>query len=396
MKIITTKEKISEILNRGVDESLDKISLIKKLESGEQLRIKFGIDPTSPNIHIGRSVPLLKLRDLQKLGHKIILIIGDFTGVIGDTSDKDSERPMLSDEIIKTNMEKYVEQAGKIINIDQCEIHYNSEWLKKLSYKEICEQTNIFSINNFIARENIKKRLDKGKRVSLREILYPIMQGYDSVAVKADVEIGGTDQRFNLLAGRDLQRFYNQLPQDIITNPLLEGLDGRKMSSSWDNVINLFDSPREMFGKVMSIKDELIIKYFWLVTRVNGKKIDEYEANISKGSNPKNIKLKLAYEIVKFYHSKENADKEETYFVNTFSKKIIPDDMPVIKLETGESLPAILIKENIISSMSEWRRLVESGAVKKEDGTKIKDIRFKPVNKTILKIGKKQFVKILT
>lgn len=205
------------------------------------------------------------------LGHNIILILGDFTGVIGDTSDKDSERPMLKNEQVKKNMESYIQQAGKIINLDECEIHYNSEWLGKLSYNELCEQADVFSLSDFISRENIKKRLDAGKRVSLRELLYPLMQGYDSVAIKADVEIGGTDQRFNLLAGRELQRHYGQEPQDIITNPLIEGLDGRKMSSSWGNTVNLFDSPNDMYGKIMSLKDEFIIKYFTLTLEFQPK-----------------------------------------------------------------------------------------------------------------------------
>ncbi|MEK7562487.1 MAG: tyrosine--tRNA ligase, partial [Patescibacteria group bacterium] len=213
----TNQQKIDEILTRGVDEVIDKESLEKKLRSGKKLRVKLGIDPTSPNLHIGRAIPLLKLRDFQEAGHKIVLIIGDFTGVIGDTSDKESERPMLDEKAVKQNMKTYVSQAGKILDIKKCEVRYNSEWLKKLNYAEIGLQADIFSLAEFNARENIRKRLDEGKRVSLRELLYPLMQGYDSVAVKADVEIGGTDQRFNLLAGRDLQKFYKQDPQDIIT-----------------------------------------------------------------------------------------------------------------------------------------------------------------------------------
>jgi len=391
----TDNEKINELLTRGVEEVIEADLLHKKLKSGKVLRIKLGIDPTSPNIHIGRAVPLLKLHDFQLLGHKVVLIIGDFTGVIGDTSDKDAERPMLSAETITTNMEKYVEQAGKIINIDKCEIHYNSEWLKKLNYYEICEQANVFSLNNFIARENIRKRLDDGKRVSLREVLYPLMQGYDSVAIKADVELGGTDQRFNLLAGRDLQKHFGQDTQDIITNPLIEGIDGRKMSSSWGNVINLTDSARDMFGKIMSINDDLIIKYFELATRVPMTEIKNFQKQLSSDTNPRDIKIKLAFEIVKFYHSDEIAKAEQKFFENTFSKGEIPTDIEEIILEDGQSAMQDLVAKSIVSSSSEWRRLVESGAVKTADGNKSDDINFTPTEPTVLKIGKKIFVKII-
>jgi len=391
----TDNEKINELLTRGVEEVIEADLLHKKLKSGKVLRIKLGIDPTSPNIHIGRAVPLLKLHDFQLLGHKVVLIIGDFTGVIGDTSDKDAERPMLSAETITTNMEKYVEQAGKIINIDKCEIHYNSEWLKKLNYYEICEQANVFSLNNFIARENIRKRLDDGKRVSLREVLYPLMQGYDSVAIKADVELGGTDQRFNLLAGRNLQKHFGQDTQDIITNPLIEGIDGRKMSSSWGNVINLTDSARDMFGKIMSINDDLIIKYFELATRVPMTEIKNFQKQLSSDTNPRDIKIKLAFEIVKFYHSDEIAKAEQKFFENTFSKGEIPTDIEEIILEDGQSAMQVLVAKSIVSSGSEWRRLVESGAVKTADGNKIDDINFTPTEPTVLKIGKKIFVKII-
>ncbi|MFA5157896.1 MAG: tyrosine--tRNA ligase [Patescibacteria group bacterium] len=389
-------EKINELLTRGVEEVIEIDSLKKKFESGKKLRIKLGIDPTSPNIHLGRAVPLMKLRDFQNLGHKIVLIIGDFTGVIGDTSDKDSERPMLTSEIIKKNLEKYIEQAGKIIDIDKCEIRYNSEWLRDLTYNKIGEQADVFSVNNFIARENIKKRLDEGRRVSLREVLYPIMQGYDSVAIKADVELGGTDQRFNLLAGRDLQKHFGQAPQDIITNTLIEGTDGRKMSSSWGNTINLTDSANEMFGKIMSIKDELIVKYFELLTRVPMDEVKVMKREMLIGKlNPRDAKIRLAKEIVTLLHTKNVAEKAEKSFVDTFSKGEIPTDIEEVKLEKGQSVMQLLVSKNIVSSGSEWRRLVENGAVKTADGNKINEINFAPTKETILRIGKKTFVKIV-
>lgn len=398
--INTDPKKIDEILTRGVEEVIDKENLEKKLKSGKQLRVKLGIDPTSPNIHIGRSIPLLKLRDFQDAGHKIVLIIGDFTGVIGDTSDKESERPMLDEKTIKQNMKSYVKQAEKILNIKKCEVRYNSEWLKKLNYAEIGRQADKFSLNEFISRENISKRLDEGKRISLRELLYPLMQGYDSVAIKADVEIGGTDQRFNLLAGRELQRFYKQEAQDILTNPLIEGLDGRKMSSSWGNTINLFDSANEMFGKVMSLKDEFIIKYFTLVTRVGLNEIKKYEQEIKSGVNPRDIKAKLAKEIVALYHNKEEAEKAEQEFDKVFKNKELPSDVPVFKTEKNNyPVLDLLFDTKLAISKNEAKRLVEGGAVeiiKGEDKIKVADWKteIKIEDGIVVKAGSRRFVKI--
>ncbi len=391
--INTDQQKIKDLLTRGIEEIIEKAKLEAKLKSGKQLRIKLGIDPTSPNIHIGRAVPLLKLRDFQELGHKIVLIIGDFTGVIGDTSDKDSERPMLTDEQVKANMKGYIDQASKIIDIDKCEIHYNSEWLGKIGYTELCKQANQFALSDFISRDNIKKRLDAGKRVSLREILYPLMQGYDSVAIKADVELGGTDQRFNLLAGRELQRYYSQEPQDIITNPIIEGLDGRKMSSSWGNSVNLLDTPNDMYGKIMSLKDEFVIKYFMLATRVDTTLIDSYQLDLKNGKNPKDIKMKLAFEIVRFYHSLEIAKKAEEYFINTFSKKEMPKDVPKFK-PTKYDIISVLCDSGLVPSKSEARRAIEQGAVK-VDNTVIHDLKFSVPVGVILQKGKIHFIEVL-
>jgi tyrosyl-tRNA synthetase len=393
MTIINDQKKINELLSRGVDEVIDKDHLEKQLKSGKQLRIKLGIDPTSPNVHIGRAVPLLKLKDFQELGHKIVLIIGDFTGVIGDTSDKDSERPMLSENTVKENLKTYIQQVEKIIDVKKCEVHYNSEWLAKLDYHEIGRQANAFSLNEFISRENIKKRLDTGKRISLRELLYPLMQGYDSVAIKADVEIGGTDQRFNLLAGRELQRQYDQEPQDIITNPLIEGLDGRKMSSSWGNTVNLFDSANEMFGKIMSLKDEFIIKYFTLTTRVNMSEIEKYQKELTNGNNPKDYKMKLAFEIVRFYHSTEDAEKSKEYFINTFSKKETPDVMPKIKPSSYDIID-VMVESGLSPSRSEARRTIEHKGVKINEV--VMDDYKKVLQKNdIVQKGKRFFVKVI-
>ncbi len=387
--------KIEELLSRGVEEIIDKSHLENKLKSGKQLRIKLGIDPTSPNIHLGRSIPLLKLRDFQELGHRIIFIIGDFTGLIGDSSDKNSERPMLSEDIIKQNLKTYIEQAAKIININTAEIYHNSEWLGRLGYLEIGRQAGIFSLNEFSSRENIDRRLKEGKRVSVRELLYPLMQGYDSVKVKADVEIGGTDQRFNLLAGRDVQRFYDQEPQDILTNPLIEGLDGRKMSSSFGNTVNLFDTPNDMFGKIMSLKDDFIIKYFTLLTRVDMQMISEYEKSLNTGTNPRDIKIKLAHEIVAMYHKLDVADLAQSNWEKVFSERKVPETMQEIKVEKGAILIDILVACGLVKSKTSVRRLLEDGAIRNlSDDSKITDLQTKVIQPLVLKIGKKTFVKI--
>jgi tyrosyl-tRNA synthetase len=366
-----------ELLTRGVVEVIGKDQLIKKLEEGKKLRVKLGIDPTSPDLHLGRSIPLLKLRDFQKLGHQVVFIVGDFTAVIGDTSDKEAERPMLSKEEIETNKASYLEQVGKIIDLDKAEFKYNSEWLEKINYRELCEQADAFSLSDFIDRENIKKRLDEGKRVSLREVLYPLMQGYDSVVVKADVELGGTDQRFNLLAGRTLQEKYNQEPQALVMSPLVEGLDGRKMSSSWGNTIKLNADPRDMYGLVMSMKDEMVRTYFELTTRVSMNEVED----IMKG-HPKEAKMRLAYEIVSMYHNDEEAKRAEEDFEKKFSKNEVPEDILTVSAGQDEKLVDIFLKHHIVSSKTEFNRLEKDGAIEeKESG--------------VYRVGKHRFLKIV-
>ncbi len=256
--INTDSKKIEEILTRGVDEIFEKDSLLKKLQSGKQLRIKFGIDPTGPKIHIGRAVPFWKLRDFQNLGHKIVLIIGDFTATIGDASDKQSMRKPLTEKEIKENMEDYEKQIGKILDINKVEVRYNSEWFDKMKVKDFVSLQMLFTAQQTIQRRNFKERWNKGKAIGLHELDYPLFQGYDSVMVKADIEIGGADQLFNLQAGREVQKFFKQNPQDIMTFKMLNGLDGRKMSTSWGNIITIIDEPQDMFGKIMSVKDQLI------------------------------------------------------------------------------------------------------------------------------------------
>ena len=392
--ILMEKEKqIEELLSRGVAEVIDREHLKSRLLSGEKLRVKFGIDPTSPNIHLGRSVSLLKLRDFQELGHAIVFIVGDFTGQIGDTSDKESERPMLSEEEVHANMATYAEQAGKILDMSRVEIHANSTWLSKLGFGEIGREADAFSVAEFIARDNIRRRLDAGKRVSLREMLYPLMQGHDSLEVSADVEIGGTDQRFNLLAGRRLQERLGKSPQDILTTDLIFGTDGRKMSSSWGNTINLMDMPNDMLGKVMSIPDELIESYFVHCTRVPMEEVE----SLLKVENPRDAKLRLGREIVKIYHDEESAREAEAYFVSTFSKREAPQDIREVKLTSEMSLLDFLVQEGFATSRGDARRKIEQGGVE-IDGVKVLDRDFTLTNTgkpSIIKCGKKDFARVV-
>ncbi len=386
-------ENLEKLLERGVEEVIDKKHLEERLKRGDKLRVKLGIDPTSPNIHLGRAVLLWKLRQFQDLGHKAIFIIGDFTGQIGDTSDKESERPMLSEHEIRQNMKTYFQQAYKILDRQNTEIHYNSKWLKKLGFMEIGRMADKFGLHEFTARELIKKRLEAGKRVSLRETLYPLMQGYDSVAVKADVELGGTDQRFNLLAGREIQPMYKQPAQDImiIKFPLI-GLDGRKMSSSWGNVINISDRADDMFGKVMSISDKLIEHYFKMATQLSTQEIEEITKS---GESPLNIKLRLAKEIVGMYYGFAEAQKAQDEFQRVFSKKELPGDIKEWRFKEGDdNIINTMINSGLARSKAEAKRLVTQRAVS-VNGEVIESWGYRLKSGDIVKIGPRKFLKIL-
>ena len=387
-------QQLQEILTRGVEEVIEKTHLESLLKSKKKLRVKLGIDPTSPNIHIGRAVVLWKLRAFQELGHKVVFIVGDFTGLIGDTSDKESERPMLEEKTIKANLKSYFAQAAKIIDPKKAEMHYNSKWLKKLGFLEIGKMADLFGLHEMAARENVALRLDAGKRVSFREMLYPLMQGYDSVAIKADVELGGTDQRFNLLAGRTIQKAYGQEPQDILTTQLMEGTDGRKMSSSWGNVINITDEPNNMFGKVMSVPDPLIKKYFTLATRVPLKEIDQI---IFLNPHPRDQKLKLAEEITKLYHGEKLAALAKEAFINQFSKGELPQDIESKKIKSGSyKLSELIVLTGQAISKSEARRLIEQKGVKvNQVVSEDKMLELDGKTEFLLQVGKRKFVKIL-
>ena len=384
---------IEQILTRGVEEIIDRQDFEAKLRSGKKLRLKIGIDPTSKNIHIGRAMTLWKLRQLQELGHKVIFIVGDFTGLIGDTSDKDAERPMLSKKEVQENMKSYATQAGKILDMRKTEVQYNSKWLKKLGFFEIAEQADQFSLHEFVARELIAKRMKEGKRVSLRELLYPLMQGYDSVAIKADFEMGGTDQRFNLLAGRTLQKFYGQQPQNIMTLKLLSGTDGRKMSSSWGNVINITDAPNDMFGKTMSILDGLIVEYMTFCTQIDLEEIKKISSELASGKmNPRDAKARLAKELVCIYHGEKTAEQAEQHFNSVHRDKEMPEKIEEFAL-AGSTIVQALTGAGLAKSSGEAKRLIDQGGVK-IDSKIVSEYNDYVASGMIIQVGKRNFIKV--
>ncbi len=393
MNLKEKEQKIQDILTRGVEDVFVKESLEKKLRSGKKLVVKFGIDPTGPKIHLGRAVVLQKLKKFQELDHKIILIIGDFTAQIGDPSDKLGKRPMIDAVVIKKNLKDYKKSLSKIIDLRRTTFKYNSKWLSKINLKELSLLAESFSVQQMLARRNFKDRYEHQEEISLREFLYPIMQGYDSVKVKADIEIGGFDQLFNLKAGRVVQRHYGQPEQDVLTCQMLEGTDGRKMSTSWGNVINITDEPNDMFGKLMSMRDDLINKYFFLATDLSMQEITEIQNTIGL-QNPRDLKMRLAWEITALYHSSKKADEARDFFVKTFQKKEVPTDIKSVFVTKGVFLVDILLENGLIKSKSGFRRLVEGGGLSDIEGGKSTNIPFKIEKGLVLKVGKKNFLKI--
>ena len=395
-------EKTRHLLTRNVEDVIEKSHFEKALASGKKLRVKHCIDPTGDKIHIGRAVVLWKLKEFQELGHKIVLIIGDFTAQIGDPSDKLSKRPFLSPAQIKKNLKTYLAQIGKILDLKKVEVRYNSEWLKKLSFQEISRLQELFSIQQMLARRNFKERYDKGEEISLRETMYPWMQGYDSVMIKADVELGGTDQLFNLLAGRKIQEAYGQKPQDVMVTKMLIGLDGRKMSTSWGNVINIIDPPNEQYGKIMSMRDEQIPEYLELASGLPLEEVQHYAGLLKHDSeNPKNIKERVAFALVARYHGEAAARKAAEHFSNVFSKRHTMDaDLPSVTLDKRPLSLLDLIFEiktqaKKLISRSEARRLIEQGGVK-IGGIAHADPRkvITPTESMVVQIGKKDFFRV--
>ena len=387
------------LIKRGIDELIGEDELIAKLKSKKQLIVKAGFDPTAPDLHLGHTVLINKLRHFQQLGHQIIFLIGDFTGMIGDPSGKNKTRPALDEAEIKKNAKSYKEQVFKILDSKLTDVRFNSEWSKKLGAEGIIKLASQYNLARMLERDDFNKRYKSNQTIALHEFLYPLIQANDSIALEADIELGGTDQKFNLLVGRELQRAYGQDPQVVITVPILEGLDGKnKMSKSLDNYVGIDESPGEMFGKIMSISDELMWRWFDLLSFKSTDEINELKAEQAKGKNPRDIKVELAKELIARFHDEQSANLAEENFINQFQKKNMPDDIEEVSLTISESsIPlANLLKEcGMTSSTSEAIRMIKQGAVR-IDEEKITDTQhiISSGSSAIYQVGKRKFKKI--
>lgn len=397
---INPSEQISE-LSRGVEEILVEEELLEKLKTGRPLRVKTGFDPTAPDLHLGHTVLINKMRQFQEFGHTVIFLIGDFTGLIGDPSGKNATRPPLTKEQVEENAQTYKEQVFKILDPDKTEIRYNSQWMNELGAAGMITLAARHTVARMLERDDFKKRFTGNQPIAIHEFLYPLAQGYDSVALKSDVELGGTDQKFNLLVGRELQKQYGQPQQTILTVPLLEGLDGvKKMSKSTGNYIALEDSPNDMFGKIMSISDELMWRYYELLSFRSIKEIEDLKSSVENGRNPRDAKFELAEEIIARFHSDAAASDAKQNFISQFSKGAIPDDIPDVVLDVDKDGLRIanLIKEaQLLASTSEAMRMIKQGAVK-IDGEKVSDVGLVIYSgkEMIIQVGKRKWAKVTT
>jgi tyrosyl-tRNA synthetase len=390
-----------DIIRSGVEEIIPESELVKKIEKSiinkEPLKIKCGCDPSRPDLHIGHAVLLRKMRQFQDLGHQAILLIGDFTAMIGDPTGRNKTRPQLTIEDTKLNAQSYIDQASIVLDKQTLDIVYNSGWLGKMDFSDVIKLASKYTVARMLERDDFTKRYGGGVPISLHEFLYPLAQGYDSVHLKADVELGGTDQKFNLLVGRDLQKESGQVPQVVITTMLLEGTDGvEKMSKSYDNYIGLTDSPSDIYGKTLSIPDVLIAKYFEFATSISGPLLDNIKRDLKEGkSNPRDLKRKLAREIVQMYYNNDAAQKAELDFDALFIRKDIPDDIPEYKLSSVETLVSIMVGNDLVASNGEAKRMIKQGAVKLDD-EKVSDmyLEVSPDSGKVLKVGKRKFLRI--
>ena len=388
-----------KLINRGTDEILTESDLKKKLDSGKQLIIKAGFDPTAPDLHLGHTVLLNKLRHFQDLGHRVVFLIGDFTGRIGDPSGTNKTRPTLDAKDLEENAKTYEKQVFKILKKDLTDVRFNSEWCEKLGADGLIRLAAKYNVARMLERDDFSKRFSENKSIAIHEFLYPLVQGYDSVALKADVELGGTDQKFNLLVGRELQRDYDQEPQVVITVPILEGLDGaKKMSKSLNNYVAIDEEPDEMFGKIMSISDDLMWRWFELLSFMSEEEINSLKKEMQDGKNPRDIKFILAEEIVDRFHKDGDGQKCKESFLNRFQKGQIPENVDSVKVNIdGESILLVnLLKEtNMIASVSEGNRLIKQGGIK-VNSEKVNDPKFEiSVNsENLYQVGKRRFLKI--
>ena len=394
---MSNTQKLQNLLTKGVSQIIDQEWLEKKLHSGKQLRIKFGIDPSGTILHIGHMVPILKLREFQELGHHIIILIGDATAQVGDSSDKDAERPMLAREETRKNAEAYVSKLSKILDISKIEIYYNSEWLDKVNFCGVGELAKHFSVAEMLDRHNFKKRFDAGIRISLQEFLYPIMQWYDSVVLKADVEIGGNDQYFNLLAGRTLQEAFGQDKQSVMMFDLLIGPDGKKMSKTSPNVIPIDMEPRAMFAKLMEMNDDLILNYATLATRLNMEDVENLSKRLTSWEDPRIIKHEVTIAIMSIYHTQEAIQEAQSYYDATIQGWALPDiaDLPRVEItEPTIGLLDLVRQANFFAKWSECRDAISGGSIKINGEVHSDMSEMITVTKEwfILQSGKKKFV----
>ena len=383
------------IIQRGTDEILPLEELKKKLEKNKPLRVKLGMDPTAPDLHLGHTVVINKMKQLQDLGHEIIFLIGDFTGMIGDPTGKNVTRKPLTKEDVRENAKTYTDQVFKILDKDKTRIAFNSEWMSKMNSTEMISLASKHTVARMLERDDFSKRYKGGQAISIHEFLYPLVQGYDSVALRADIELGGSDQKFNLLVGRELQKQADMEPQVILTMPILEGLDGvQKMSKSLDNYIGIDEDPDSMFGKIMSISDELMWRYLELLSFESLKTIESWKQEVETGENPRNIKFRLADEIITRFHNEAQAKKAQQNFIDRFAKNQIPDEMDEFTLPKGIKVANLLKEANLVSSTSEAFRMIKQGAVKM-DGEKLSDKDFTPDEGTnVYQVGKRKFARV--
>jgi tyrosyl-tRNA synthetase len=388
-----------KLIKRGTDEILTEADLKKKLDSGKQLVIKAGFDPTAPDLHLGHTVLLNKLRHFQELGHKVIFLIGDFTGQIGDPSGKNKTRPTLDAKELAENSKTYQKQVFKILKKELTEVRFNSEWCNDLGASGLIELASKYNVARMLERDDFNKRYNANQSIAVHEFLYPLIQGYDSVVLEADVECGGTDQKFNLLVGRELQRSYDQDPQVVLTVPILEGLDGtNKMSKSLNNYIGVDEAPDEMFGKIMSISDDLMWRWFELLSFISEKEIASLKNEMDTGKNPRDIKFILAEELVNRFHADGDGEACKEAFLQRFQKGLMPEDIPGISIDIdGDSMPLVNLLKNteMVASTSEAARLIKQGGVK-IDSKKVEDpkLEIKKGSEAIYQVGKRKFLKI--
>ncbi len=397
--INTDPKKVEEFLTRGVENIYPNKDFVKKLFlSGKKLRMYLGIDPTGPTLHMGHAVQLKKLREFQELGHEVVMLIGDFTATIGDPTDKSATRKQLTRKQVLNNCKLYKKQASTFLKFGfgGAKVKYNSKWLGKMNFTDVLNLASKITVQQMLERDMFKKRMGEGKPIHLHEFMYPLMQGYDSVAMDVDGEIGGNDQTFNMLTGRNLVKELTGKEKFVITTKLLEDTSGKKMGKTEGNMVSMLDSEYEMFGKVMSWTDGMMLPAFEISTDVTSEEIEEIKKKLESGVNPRDIKIRLAKEIVKVYYGEEKANNAEKNFVDTFKKGGLPENLEEVKVESGKLLSDTLLLAKVVESKSEFRRLIQENAVSDAvSGEKIKDPNYKIEKEIVLKVGKKRFIKIL-